>query len=179
MSLGPRACCCWSTTAPSTDRWGSKTAYSQLRLDSLPAESAAELLADSRPRPRTRAAHADAGQARNRSSWRRRCAPCEDRRARGRAWSVPADTTGGDAAGADDGADDSSGGVSTGCRRREQLLQAASVSQGVSYALLVCDREQPEADAAGGLAHLQEAEFLYETQLSRTWHTLQARLTTR
>ena len=38
-------CCCWSTTAPSTGAgWGSKTYYTQLRLDPLPPVSAHEFL---------------------------------------------------------------------------------------------------------------------------------------
>ena len=47
-------------------RWGSKAAYSQMRLDSLPTESAAELLATllgSDPRLAT-TPDADAGEAR-------------------------------------------------------------------------------------------------------------------
>jgi predicted ATPase len=44
-SLGSGTSCFWSTIAPSTSTaGGSKTAYSQLRLDSLLVESAAELL---------------------------------------------------------------------------------------------------------------------------------------
>ena len=41
-----RASCCWSTTGPSTvTSWGSKTYYTQLRLDPLGKESADEMLA--------------------------------------------------------------------------------------------------------------------------------------
>ena len=41
----PPGCCSSSTTGPSTStRWGSKTYYTQLRLDPLPPESAEELL---------------------------------------------------------------------------------------------------------------------------------------
>ena len=41
----PPACCCWSTTGPSTSTAGaSKTYYRQLRIDPLPPESAEELL---------------------------------------------------------------------------------------------------------------------------------------
>jgi tetratricopeptide (TPR) repeat protein len=47
-----------------------------------------------------------------------------------------------------------------------QLLQAASViGKDVPYALLAAIVEQPEETLRRGLAHLQEAEFLYETQL--------------
>ena len=48
----------------------------------------------------------------------------------------------------------------------KQLLQAASViGKDVPYALLAAIAEQPEETLRRGLAHLQEAEFLYETQL--------------
>ena len=48
----------------------------------------------------------------------------------------------------------------------KQLLQAASViGKDVPYALLAAIAEQPEEALRRGLAHLQEAEFLYETQL--------------
>jgi predicted ATPase len=48
----------------------------------------------------------------------------------------------------------------------KRLLQAASViGKDVPYALLAAIAEQPEESLRGGLAHLQEAEFLYETQL--------------
>jgi tetratricopeptide (TPR) repeat protein len=48
----------------------------------------------------------------------------------------------------------------------KQLLQAASViGKHVPYALLAAIAEQPEETLRRGLAHLQEAEFLYETQL--------------
>ena len=48
----------------------------------------------------------------------------------------------------------------------KQLLQAASViGKHVPYALLAAIAEQPEEALRRGLAHLQEAEFLYETQL--------------
>jgi predicted ATPase len=47
-----------------------------------------------------------------------------------------------------------------------QLLQAASViGKDVPYALLAVVAEQSEEALRRGLAHLQEAEFLYETQL--------------
>ena len=48
----------------------------------------------------------------------------------------------------------------------KQLLQAASViGKDVPYALLAAIAEQPDETLRRGLAHLQEAEFLYETQL--------------
>ncbi|PWT75494.1 MAG: hypothetical protein C5B46_02530, partial [Proteobacteria bacterium] len=48
----------------------------------------------------------------------------------------------------------------------KQLLQAAAViGKHVPYALLAAIVDQPEDALRRGLAHLQEAEFLYETQL--------------
>jgi tetratricopeptide (TPR) repeat protein len=48
----------------------------------------------------------------------------------------------------------------------KQLLQAAAViGKDVPYALLAAVAEQPEEMLRRGLAHLHEAEFLYETQL--------------
>jgi tetratricopeptide (TPR) repeat protein len=48
----------------------------------------------------------------------------------------------------------------------KQLLQAASViGNDIPYALLSAIAEQPEEVVRRGLAHLQEAEFVYETQL--------------
>src|SRR5262249_39856524 len=48
----------------------------------------------------------------------------------------------------------------------KRLLQAASViGKDVPYALLAAIAEQPEEALRRGLAHLREAEFLYETRL--------------
>src|SRR5262249_2567980 len=48
----------------------------------------------------------------------------------------------------------------------KRLLQAASViGKHVPYALLAAIAKQPEEALRGGLAHLQEAEFLHETQI--------------
>ncbi len=48
----------------------------------------------------------------------------------------------------------------------KRLLQAAAViGKDIPYALLAAIAEQPEETLRRGLAHLQEAEFLYETQL--------------
>ena len=50
--------------------------------------------------------------------------------------------------------------------QEKQLLQAASViGKDVPYALLAAIAEQPDDVLRRGLAHLHEAEFLYETQL--------------
>jgi tetratricopeptide (TPR) repeat protein len=149
-------------------RWGSKTAYSQLRLDSLPAESAAELLAallgpDPGLAPLTQMlvkrgnpffleetvrTLVETGALAGERGAYRLTRPVE-------ALQVPAT-------------------VQTILAARidrlpaeeKQLLQAASViGKHVPYALLAAIAEQPEETLRRGLAHLQEAEFLYETQL--------------
>jgi len=149
-------------------RWGSKTAYSQLRLDSLPAESAAELLAAllgpdpglgpltqmlvKRGNPffleETVRTLVETGALAGERGAYRLTRPVE-------ALQVPAT-------------------VQTILAARidrlppeeKRLLQAASViGKDVPYALLAAIAEQPEEALRRGLAHLQEAEFLYETQL--------------
>jgi tetratricopeptide (TPR) repeat protein len=149
-------------------RWGSKTAYSQLRLDSLPAESAGELLAallgpDPGLAPLTQMlvkrgnpffleetvrTLVETGALAGARGAYRLTRPVE-------ALQVPAT-------------------VQTILAARidrlpaeeKQLLQAASViGKDVPYALLAAIAEQPEEALRRGLAHLQEAEFLYETQL--------------
>ena len=87
-------------------RWGSKTAYSQLRLNSLPAESAAELLAALLgPRLGAGTPDAEAGEA-GQSVLSRGDGPDAggDRSANWGAGSIPADAASGGAAGAGDGA---------------------------------------------------------------------------
>jgi class 3 adenylate cyclase/tetratricopeptide (TPR) repeat protein len=149
-------------------RWGSKTAYSQLRLDSLPAESAAELLAallgpDPGLAPLTQMlvkrgnpffleetvrTLVETGALAGERGAYRLTRPVE-------ALQVPAT-------------------VQTILAARidrlppeeKQLLQAASViGKHVPYALLAAIAEQPDEALRRGLGHLQEAEFLYETQL--------------
>ncbi len=149
-------------------RWGSKTAYSQLRLDSLPAESAAELLAallgpDPGLAPLTQMlvkrgnpffleetvrTLVETGALAGERGAYRLTRPVE-------ALQVPAT-------------------VQTILAARidrlppeeKQLLQAASViGKNVPHALLAAIADQPEEALRRGLAHLQEAEFLYETQL--------------
>ncbi|HTE65701.1 MAG TPA: tetratricopeptide repeat protein, partial [Candidatus Binatia bacterium] len=149
-------------------RWGSKTAYSQLRLDTLPAESAAELLAallgpDPGLAPLTqmlvkrgnpffleetvRTLVETGALAGERGAYRLTRAV--------EALQVPAT-------------------VQTILAARidrlppeeKRLLQAASViGKDVPYALLAAIAEQPEEALRRGLGHLQEAEFLYETRL--------------
>src|SRR5437899_555810 len=149
-------------------RWGSKTAYSQLRLDSLPAESAAELLAallgpDPGLAPLTQMlvkrgnpffleetvrTLVETGALAGERGAYLLTRPVE-------ALQVPAT-------------------VQTILAARidrlppeeKRLLQAASViGKDVPYALLSAIAEQPEETLRRGLAHLQEAEFLYETRL--------------
>jgi len=148
--------------------WGSKTAYSQLRLDSLPAESAAELLAallgpDPGLAPLTQMlvkrgnpffleetvrTLVETGALAGERGGYRLTRPVE-------ALQMPAT-------------------VQTILAARvdrlppeeKRLLQAASViGKDVPYALLTAIAEQPEEAIRRGLAHLQETEFLYETQL--------------
>jgi class 3 adenylate cyclase/tetratricopeptide (TPR) repeat protein len=149
-------------------RWGSKTTYSQLRLDTLPPESTAELLAAllgpdpglvpltqmlvKRGNPffleETVRTLVETGALAGERGAYRLTRPVE-------ALQVPAT-------------------VQTILAARidrlpaeeKQLLQAASViGKDVPYALLAAIAEQPEEALRRGLAHLQEAEFLYETQL--------------
>jgi class 3 adenylate cyclase/tetratricopeptide (TPR) repeat protein len=149
-------------------RWGSKTAYSQLRLDSLPAESTAELLAallgaDPGLAPLTQMlvkrgnpffleetvrTLVETGTLVGERGAYRLTRPVD-------ALQVPAT-------------------VQTILTARidrlppeeKLLLQTASViGKDVPYALLTAIAEQPEETLQRGLAHLQEAEFLYETQL--------------
>jgi class 3 adenylate cyclase/tetratricopeptide (TPR) repeat protein len=149
-------------------RWGSKTAYSQLRLDTLPAESAAELLAallgpDPGLAPLTqmlvkrgnplfleetvRTLVATGALAGERGAYRL-TRPVE-------ALQVPAMVQAILAARIDRLPPEEKG-----------LLQAASViGKDVPYVLVAAIAEQPEETLRRGLAHLQEAEFLYETQL--------------
>jgi tetratricopeptide (TPR) repeat protein len=150
------------------DRWGSKTAYSQLRLDTLPAESTGELLeALLGPDPglvplkqmlvkrgnpffleETVRTLVETGALAGERGAYRLTRPVE-------ALQVPAT-------------------VQTILAARidrlpaeeKQLLQTASViGKDVPYALLAAIAEQPEESLRRGLGHLQEAEFLHETQL--------------
>jgi class 3 adenylate cyclase/tetratricopeptide (TPR) repeat protein len=149
-------------------RWGSKAAYSQLRLDTLPAASATELLAAllgpdpglaplthmlvKRGNPffleETVRTLVETGALAGERGAYRLTRPVE-------ALQVPAT-------------------VQTILAARidrlppeeKRLLQAASViGKDVPYALLAAIAEQPEDALRRGLAHLQEAEFLYETRL--------------
>ena len=148
-------------------RWGSKTAYSQLRLDNLPAESAADLLAAllgpdpglvpltqmlvRRGNPffleETVRTLVETGTLAGERGAYRLTRPVE-------ALQVPATVQTILAARID-----------RLPAERKRLLQAASViGKDVPYPLLAAIVDQPDEALRRGLAHLQEAEFLYETQ---------------
>ena len=92
----------------------------------------------------------------------------ETQGAGGRARGVPADAAGGGAPGPGDGAGDPGGAHRPAPPEEKRLLQAASViGKDVPFALLAAIAEQPEEALRRGLAHLQAAEFLYETSSSR------------
>jgi predicted ATPase len=149
-------------------RWGSKTVYSQLRLDSLRAESAAELLAAllgpdpglasltqmlvKRGNPffleETVRTLVETGELVGERGAYRLTRPVETLQ-------VPTTVQTILAARIDrlpEGA-------------KQLLLTASVIGKHVPYALLVAIADQPEDNLRQGLAHLQEAEFLYETQL--------------
>src|SRR5262249_53769780 len=149
-------------------RWGSKTAYSQLRLDSLPAESAAELLAallgpDPGLAPLTQMlvkrgnpffleetvrTLVETGALAGERGAYRLTRPVEMLQVPATVQTILAAR------------------IDRLPAEEKQLLQAASViGKDIPYALLAAIAEQPEEALQRGLAHLQEAEFLYETQL--------------
>ena len=151
--------------------WGSKTYYSQARIDPLPEASATELLdallgADPSTRPLTAAPdRAHRGQPvlprgeRARRSSRRACSPA-----------IP------DATGSPDpsGVSQVPATVQAVLAARidrlppeaKSLLQSAAVvGKDVPFAHLRAIAERPEEALRAELAHLQAAEFLYETSL--------------
>jgi class 3 adenylate cyclase/tetratricopeptide (TPR) repeat protein len=149
-------------------RWGSKSTYSQLRLDSLPAESATELLAallglDPRLAPLTHMLVqggnpffleetvrmlVETGALVGERGAYRLTRPVESLQVPATVQTILAAR------------------IDRLPTEEKQLLQAASViGQDVPYALLAAIAEQPEEALRRGLAHLQEAEFLYETQI--------------
>ncbi len=149
-------------------RWGSKTAYSQLRLDSLPADSAADLLAAllgpdpglvpltqmlvKRGNPffleETVRTLVETGVLAGDRGAYRVTRPVEALQVPGTVQTILAAR------------------IDRLPPEEKRLLQAASViGKHVPYALLSAMAEQPEETLRRGLAHLQEAEFLQETQL--------------
>jgi predicted ATPase len=149
-------------------RWGSKTAYSQLRLDSLPAESASELLAAllgpdpglvpltqmlvKRGNPffleETVRTLVETGALTGTRGAYRLTKPVEALR-------VPATVQTILAARIDRLVPDD-----------KRLLQAAAViGKDVPYPLLLAIAEEPEESVRQSLARLQASEFLYEARL--------------
>jgi class 3 adenylate cyclase/tetratricopeptide (TPR) repeat protein len=149
-------------------RWGSKTAYSHLRLDSLPVESAAELLAAllgpdpglaplmrmlvKRGNPffleETVRTLVETGALAGERGAYRLTRPLETLQVPATVQTILAAR------------------IDRLPAEEKRLLQAASViGKDVPFALLAAIAEQPEETLRRGLAHLQESEFLYETQL--------------
>jgi predicted ATPase/class 3 adenylate cyclase len=149
-------------------RWGSKTAYSQMRLDTLEPESAAELLAAllgpdpglvsltqmlvKRGNPffleETVRTLVESGALAGERGAYRLTRPVETLQVPGTVQTILAAR------------------IDRLPPEEKQLLQAASViGKLVPYAVLAAIEDQPEEALRRGLAHLQEAEFLYETQL--------------
>jgi predicted ATPase len=149
-------------------RWRSKTAYSQLGLDSLPAESAADLLAallgpDSGLAPLTKMlvrrgnpffleetvrSLVETGLLAGARGAYRLARPVETLQVPATVQTILAAR------------------IDRLPPEEKRLLQAASViGKDVPYALLAAIAEQTEEALRRGLAHLQEAEFLHETQV--------------
>ena len=149
-------------------RWVSKTAYSQLRLDSLPVESAAELLSallgpDSGLTPLTQMlvkrgnpffleetvrTLVETGALVGERGAYRLMRPVETLQVPATVQTILAAR------------------IDRLPQAEKRLLQAASViGKDVPYALLTTIAEQPAETLRRGLAHLKEAEFLYEAQL--------------
>ncbi len=149
-------------------RWGSKTAYSQLRLDSLPAESAMELLAAllgpdeklaaltqmlvKRGNPffleETVRTLVETGALVGERGAYRLTRPVESLQVPATVQTILAAR------------------IDRLPAEEKQLLQAASaIGKDSPYSLLSAIAEQPDDTLRRALAHLQEAEFVYETQL--------------
>ena len=149
-------------------RWGSKTAYSQLRLDSLPAESAAELLAallgpDPGLAPLTQMlvkrgnpffleetvrTLVETGVLVGERGAYRLTRSVESLQVPSTVQTILAAR------------------IDRLPQEEKQLLQAASaIGKDFPYSLLSAIVQQPEDTLRRALAHLQEAEFVYETQL--------------
>jgi predicted ATPase len=148
-------------------RWGSKTAYSQLRLDSLPAESAKALLAallgpDPGLAPLTQMlvkrgnpffleetvrTLVETGALAGERGAYRLTRPVESLQVPSTVQTILAAR------------------IDRLPTEEKQLLRAASViGKDFPYALLAAIAEQPDDIVRRSLAHLQEAEFVYETQ---------------
>ena len=152
--------------------WGGKTYYRQLRVDTLPAASAADLLQallGRGPEPGPARAAADRANGRQPALPRGERADAGrdggPRRARGR---LPAHAGAGEPADPGDGAGDHRGARSIGCAPEDKrLLQAAAViGKDVPFVAARSDRRPARGRRyVDGLARLQAAEFLYEARL--------------
>jgi class 3 adenylate cyclase/tetratricopeptide (TPR) repeat protein len=149
-------------------RWGSKTAYSQLRLDTLPAESATELLAAllgpdpvlapltqmlvKRGNPffleETVRTLAETGALAGERGAYQLTRAVESLQVPSTVQTILAAR------------------IDRLPPEEKELLQAASViGKDFPYSLLAAIAKQPDDILKRGLVHLQEAEFVYETQL--------------
>ena len=150
--------------------WGSKTSYTQLRLDPLPPASADEflqaLLGDDPSRtPHTAPDYPYPGQPL--LPGRERAYSGRDQSPGGRARCLSAGQAAGGPAGSCHGA---GGAVAARIDRlppeEKRLLQTAAViGTEVPWPLLQAISDEPDEALHRGLAHLQAAEFLYETSL--------------
>jgi class 3 adenylate cyclase/tetratricopeptide (TPR) repeat protein len=148
--------------------WGNKTTYSQLRLDSLPVESAKEFLAallgqDAALAPLTQMlvkrgnpffleetvrTLVETGALVGERGAYRLTRPVESLQVSPTVQTILAAR------------------IDRLAREEKQLLQAAAViGKDFTYSLLAAIAGQPDDILRRGLAHLQEAEFVYETQL--------------
>ena len=151
--------------------WGSKTYYTQLRLDPLPPASADELLAGpAGGRPQPGAAHAAADRAHGGQSLLpggERAHPGGDRGAGGRAGGLSPGAGAADAFRCQPRCRRCWRRASTGCRRRRSACSRRPRSL-ARRCPCPCCRPLPSCPRTAlhrGLAHLQAAEFLYETRL--------------
>ena len=150
--------------------WGSRTYYTQLRLDPLPTEGAEQLLAALLGiRRRPRATHARADRTDGRQPILLGGERADARRDRGplrRARRLPT----GAAPARHPSPGDGAGGTGRPYRpappEDKRLLQVASVvGKDVPWVLLQAIAELPDEALRRGLEHLQAAEFLYATSL--------------
>ena len=168
----PPASCCSSTTAPSTGTgWGSKTYYSQLRIDPLPAESADELLgALLGDDPSLEPAQALLIERTEGNPLLPRGERADARRDAGRSSASGAPTGCARPIHGDPGPGDRAGDP-RGAHRPAAARGQAPAPDGRRSSARTCpsrsctpSRSCPRTSCAG-LAHLQAAEFLYEARL--------------
>ena len=149
-------------------RWGSKTYYSQLRVDALSAEQAGELLdallgEDPALAP-LKELLVKRGNPFFLEETVRTLVETEALRGSG---GIPADTAGPRDPDPDHGPGNPDGARRSPCSRDKRLLQVASaVGKDVPFALLQAIADLPDEPLCRGLDHLQAAEFLLEAPLS-------------